>query len=203
MRQRCLLMSDHRGASAAEFALVLPLLLVLLFGIIDAGRFMWEYNRAEKATQMGVRYAAVANPVLPVLASYSFAVDGGVIPGDAIPADLFSNAVCNNTSCSCTASSGDFCTGAGHDPAAFTNLVTRMSAMYPPIGPANIDIEYRNVGLGYAGDPNGPDVAPLITVSLKDLEFRPITCLVFACALPMPDFRAALTAEDLNGTVSN
>ena len=55
---RCLV-ADCRGASAAEFSLVLPLLILLLFGIIDAGRLLWEVNRAEKATQMGARYAIV------------------------------------------------------------------------------------------------------------------------------------------------
>ena len=38
------LFRDRAAASAAEFALVLPLLMVFLFGIIDAGRFMWDYN---------------------------------------------------------------------------------------------------------------------------------------------------------------
>ena len=57
------LLNSEGAASAAEFALVLPLLLLLLFGIIDAGRFMWECNRAEKATQMGVRFAVVTDPV--------------------------------------------------------------------------------------------------------------------------------------------
>ena len=44
-------MHNRSGASAAEFALVLPILLILLLGIIDAGRWLWTYNRAEKATQ--------------------------------------------------------------------------------------------------------------------------------------------------------
>lgn len=201
MTRRFLLIRDDRGATAAEFALVLPLLLLFLFGIIDAGRFMWEYNRAEKATQMGVRYAVVTDPVAPGLASYSFAVDGGVIAGDSIPVTLFDKAVCDDTGCTCTG--GDICSTAGYDGDAFTNLVARMSAMYPSIGAPNVEIEYRNVGLGYAGDPNGPDVAPLTTVSLKALQFQPITTLLFGISLPMPDFRAALTLEDGRGNQSN
>src|SRR4029079_2329055 len=46
---------DERAASAAEFGLIVPILTLLLFSVIDAGRFMWEYNRAEKATQAGAR----------------------------------------------------------------------------------------------------------------------------------------------------
>lgn len=201
MTRRLPFMRDVRGAGAAEFALALPLLLLLLFAIIDAGRFMWEFNRAEKATQMGVRYAVVTNPVAPGLASYSFAVDGGVIPGDAVDASLFNRAVCNDAGCSCTATSGNFCSAAGYDSTAFNGLVTRMKSIYPPISAANVEIEYRNVGLGYSGDPNGPDVAPLTTVRLKDLQFP--TTLLFGAAFDMPDFRAALTLEDGSGTVSN
>ena len=202
MTGRVSLVRDQRGASAAEFALVLPLLLLLLFGMIDAGRFMWEYNRAEKATQMGARYAVVTNPVAPGLASYSFAVSGGVIAGDPVPVALFDHAVCDDTDCApCVG--GAVCGSIGYDPQAFANLVARMSAMYPPIDAANVEIKYRNVGLGYAGDPNGPDVAPLVTVSLKNLQFQPISTLFFGVSVGMPDFRAALTLEDGSGNVSN
>ena len=43
---------------------MLPLLILFLFGIIDAGRFLWEINRAEKATQVGARLAVVTDVVL-------------------------------------------------------------------------------------------------------------------------------------------
>ncbi len=66
------LLRDRSAASAAEFALVLPLLLLFLFGIIDAGRFMWEYNKAEKATQVGVREAVVTDVIPGGLATASY-----------------------------------------------------------------------------------------------------------------------------------
>jgi len=196
------IVGDERGASAAEFALVLPLLLLFLFGIIDAGRFMWEYNEAEKATQMGVRYAAVTNPIAPGLSSYSFAVSGGIGAGNPVPTTSFDSMTCNKTSCSCTPG-GSFCSAVGYDSAEFAALVARMAAMYPPITEDNVTVEYRNVGLGFAGDPNGPDVAPLITVRLTGLNFQPITTMFIGSTLTMPDFRAALTLEDGSGTVSN
>jgi hypothetical protein len=193
---------NNGGASAAEFALVLPLLLLFLFGIIDAGRFMWEYNRAEKATQMGVRFAAATDPVLGSgFSSYSFPVSDGIVQGSAVPTANFNSATCTEGTCTCTG--GDVCDDVAFDGDAFQRITDRMSAMYPQIGESNVSIEYKNVGLGFAGDPNGPDVAPLITVRLTDMVFHPITCLMFACSIDMPDFRASLTAEDLSGTISN
>ncbi len=194
---------SQKAATAAEFALVLPLLLLFLFGIIDAGRFMWEFNRAEKATQMGVRYAVVTTPVLTGLDnSYSFSVSGGIPQGNAVPTTSFDTATCDNATCSC-APGGGFCSATSRNAAAFTAIRTRMSAIYPPITDANVQVIYRNVGLGFAGNPDGSDVSPLVTVKLRNLTFRPITCLVFQCSIPMPSFSASLTAEDLSGSVSN
>lgn len=201
MSPRALIRSSG-GATAAEFALVLPLLLLLIFGIIDAGRFMWEYNRAEKATQMGVRFAAVTDPVLgSAFSDYSFSINDGIAQGSPVPTANFDNAICIDGSCSCVG--GTVCGSVSYTDAAFQDIATRMKAMYPQIDASNVRVEYKNIGLGFAGDPNGPDVAPLITVKLTGLVFHPITCLMFACSINMPDFRASLTAEDLSGTISN
>ena len=192
---------DDQGASAAEFALVLPLLLAFIFGIIDVGRFMWQYNQAEKATQVGVRYAVVTAPVPSGLSTYSFAISDGVTQGSAVPTANFTSATCDNSSCACVG--GSFCSAVGYDSTAFNNIVTRMTRMYPAIKAANVQVIYKNVGLGFAGNPDGPDVSTLVTVKLNGLNFRPITCLVFACSISMPDFSAALTLEDASGSVSN
>jgi len=192
---------DKRASSAAEFALVLPLLLVFIFGIIDAGRFMWQYNEAEKATQVGARYAVVTAPVPSGLSTYSFVINDGLTQGNAVPTANFTSATCNNSSCACVG--GSFCSSVGYDSTAFNNIVTHMSRMYPAIKAANVQVIYKNVGLGFAGNPDGPDVSTLVTVKLNGLNFRPITCLVFVCSISMPDFNAALTLEDASGSVSN
>ena len=180
---------------------MLPLLLLFLLGILDAGRFMWEYNRAEKATQMGARHAVVTNMVPAGLVAYSFALSDGILAGEPVPTANFDSATCDTNGCTC--SGGAVCGSIGYNAAAFDAIVETMNDMYPEIADTNVTVEYRNIGLGYAGDPNGPDVAPLVTVRLTNLTFEPITFMLFGTNITMPDFAAALTLEDGAGTVAN
>ena len=50
---------DERGASLVEFALVLPLLVVLLFGIIEASWAFAQQNDVRHGAREGARLAAV------------------------------------------------------------------------------------------------------------------------------------------------
>lgn len=193
---------DQRGGPAAEFVLVLPLLILFLFGIIDVGRLMWEWNKAEKATMMGVRQAVVVNPVASGLASYSYAVSGGIPQGDPIPQSGFGGISCTSTACACLSEGGGSCPfGTGRDGTAFNTILAQMQAMKNDITPADVVIAYRWSGLGYAGDPNGPDVAPLVTVSLRNLQFQPMI-LFGAVNLDLPGFGATLTMEGGGSTTS-
>lgn len=199
---------DRRASSAAEFALVLPLLIIFLFGIIDVGRLMWTWNRAEKATQIGVRYAVATDPVATGLATYSFATGTTAVPqGNAVDASYFSSMTCDSTTCN---SASAPCVGSAcaslitpYNSTAFTNIVDRMQSFLPELASANVLVQYQNAGLGYAGDPNGADVSPLVTVSIRNLVFHPITFAVFNGSIPLPSFSAALTMEDGQGSVSN
>ncbi|MEO7815118.1 MAG: hypothetical protein ABIR87_06705 [Sphingomicrobium sp.] len=64
-------------------------------------------------------------------------------------------------------------------------------------------IDYENSGLGYAGDPNGPDVAPIVTVRLTGVTFTPLVFAMFGGDITLPAFRSSLTLEDGAGSVSN
>jgi Flp pilus assembly protein TadG len=46
----------------AEFALILPIFIILVFGIIDFGMGLRAYITVSQATREGARYAAVGNP---------------------------------------------------------------------------------------------------------------------------------------------
>ena len=48
--------TDGSGAAGVEFALVLPLLVVLTFGTIEMGRMLWQHEIITKGVRDGVRY---------------------------------------------------------------------------------------------------------------------------------------------------
>ena len=49
---------SQRGIAMTEFAIVMPLLLLLLFGVTELGRALVRYNTLTKAVQDGARHAA-------------------------------------------------------------------------------------------------------------------------------------------------
>lgn len=195
-----LFIRDSRGASAAEFAMVLPLLLLFIFGTIDVGLYSWQINQAEKATQTGARWA-VATDILPSgLADYSFAVSEGIPQGTVVPQSAFPGVTCDESGCICAGSCGFDTT---LNQAAFNALVGRMQDIKADITTSNVVVDYEYSGLGFSGDPNGPDVAPIVTVRLEDMDYQPLTFVLFNGTLDLPDLRYSLTAEDSEGSVAN
>lgn len=201
---------NRSGSSAAEFALVLPLLLIFLIGIIDVGRLMWTWNRAEKAAQMGVRFAVVTNPVPSGLSTFSFVGTGGLTQGDVIPVNAHGTMTCTSSgtnvtvSCACTSGScpwGTAATSGTNSP--FGRIASQMSLFFPELAANNVSIAYKPSGLGYAGDPNGADVAPIVTVEIANLTFTPTLLQLFGGQIALPSFSSALTLEDSRGLASN
>lgn len=189
------LIRDENG-SAAEFALVLPLTMALLFGIIDAGRYMWEVNQAEKATQAGARAAVVTGMIPAGLIDYSFSVDEDVPQGAVVPPELFQEILCTGGECTWVApADSDIDLGTNAD--AFDVVVARMQEFMPGLSAEDVNITYTNSGLGFAGDPNGPDIAPIVTVSLSDnVQFEPILTSVFGLTWGLPASPYSLSQED-------
>ena len=50
----------QKGQGMTEFALILPLLLLLLLGVVEAGRVIWAYITIQNAAREAARYASVA-----------------------------------------------------------------------------------------------------------------------------------------------
>ena len=53
----------RRGAAAIEYAVVLPVLLIFVLGIMDTGRLLWAYVTIYRATEVAARCAIIAAAV--------------------------------------------------------------------------------------------------------------------------------------------
>lgn len=201
---------DARGSGTAEFALVLPILILFLLGVLDIGRLMWVANMAEKATQMGARYAIVTDILPPTVIAYDYVgksycgssgtavcTSGDLVTGTGALGPM----TCTSTGCSCP--TGATCPAApAMAAAAFQNLGLWMRRIYPDAADDKIQVIFQGSGLGFAGDPGGSDVVPLVTVKLTGLTFTPVSLFRFA-SFSLPSFATTLTDESAVGNQSN
>ena len=202
---------EQGGAVAVEYAIVIGLLMVLTISIVEFSLALWQWNSAEKSTELGVRYAVQSDPVAAGFAAsgWNGVTDGGFEPGTSLETSKLGafTVICNNTNCTCTSCPGGFSTT--HDSTAFTDIVDHMSGVFFRVQPSNVIVEYAHVGMGFAGRP-GADLVPVVTVKLRNITFdlmvlnflRP---LLFAGAqsstsngILMPPFIATLSGEDMN-----
>lgn len=221
MRAR-LFLRDRSGAAAAEFALVLPIALLFFLGIIEVGRYVWTINELEKAVQIGTRYAVATDIVATGLVTQDYVGFDGcpnpdpdadpsatytLLPGANVCREALGTITCEKSggslTCGCVASSA----GEGSCPEddsvnedAFDAIVNRMRVVAPFINAGNVSVRYRGSGIGFADDPAGADVAPIVTVQVEDLGF-PLLFLL-GRTVPLPTFSYSQTLEDGDGTVA-
>lgn len=66
--------AGQRSQAIVEFAVVAPVLLLLLFGVVDFGRVIYVYITLNQAVTEGARTAIRASPLLPTNADVEKAV---------------------------------------------------------------------------------------------------------------------------------
>ena len=72
-------LKPQRSQALIEFALVSPVLLLLLFGVIDIGRAIFYYDTINHAAREGARTAVRASNQLPTNADVLNAVSGQLV----------------------------------------------------------------------------------------------------------------------------
>lgn len=206
-----------RGASAAEFALVLPAALLVMLGTIDVGRWAWTLNELEKATQAGARHAVVTSLVASGLNEADFGDACGTLQvGQTISCkDAFPDITCTGASCGCGAG-GCGPVDPGFDSAAFAAILGQVHRYAPYVAAENLTVTYSPSGIGFYGDPaclgertktgcdtgELADVAPIVTVRIASLQFQPITFGLFGGGITLPARSYSLTLEDGVGSAS-
>ena len=62
-----MLQKNQKGQGLTEFALILPVLLLLILGVIEASRVIWAYITVQTAAREAARYAVSGRPYVDVL----------------------------------------------------------------------------------------------------------------------------------------
>jgi Flp pilus assembly protein TadG len=75
--------STQRGVALVEFALILPLLLVLTFTTTEFGRALYEYQSVTKSVRAAARYLSTQSPGTHQAEAANLIVYGTVAPGQA------------------------------------------------------------------------------------------------------------------------
>jgi Flp pilus assembly protein TadG len=76
---------DHRGQALVEFALILPIFVLILVGLFDFGRAIYAFNTVNQAAREAARLAIVDQTIDHVQAEgASSAVSLGIDPADIV-----------------------------------------------------------------------------------------------------------------------
>lgn len=186
------ILRDTRGASLPEFALILPVLSLLLFGMLEMGYLMWQFQQGSIASKKAVRIAATRSLLVPG----SIGDCGPMTPSSAIA----------GTRCSTIPDYSIWatCRGDGTGDAACGPDVARVAAevgrFYPAVSASDIVIELSGGGMGFVG--MGRPV-PIVTVRFENVDFDFIVLGGLANLIPvrMPSMSASAAAEDLRNGV--
>jgi hypothetical protein len=210
---RASLGADETGSLLVEFSILLPLIILVMFGSVDLLYALYQWNAAAKAVEVGARIAAVSDPVAAGLNQLTSAVPVALnASGRPLAMPQFT-VTCDGETAICTCAGA--CAGMVANPfdaVAMNRIVfgrgstacgdatsyyaTGMCDVLPSITAANVHVMYQQTGLGYAGRPGGPQ--PTIIVSLQNMRFRFFfLSYLLGSSVPMPAMTTTITAEDL------
>ncbi len=78
-------LANERGVAAVEFALVSPVFIMLVMGIIDFGRIYWIKSSMQYVVEQSTRYAMVNSDITEAaLETYAYAQEANISSSGAI-----------------------------------------------------------------------------------------------------------------------
>jgi Flp pilus assembly protein TadG len=192
---------NDAGSATVEFvAVALPFFLIVLFVVEVTLAFFW-WKSAEKATMLGARLAIVQDVAAAGVPLINAKAANGIYGKGCLNLDGTASGQCQDalgTNWSCGVD------GSNCIATAKANIVAKMRTILAAIQPENVQITYRNVGLGYAGGPMIPEV----TVTLTGLQFQTGILSIIGGVLggpsltSLPDISATMTGEDLSSAAA-
>ena len=192
---------DARGLTALETAVLAPVLFTAVLSSFDAGLYVWRWNQAVEAARIGVRLAAVSDPVSSELDDMT-GLETGVEAGQPVGAY---ERVCSGETATCSGGTYDaaamariFYGASGQTCAEGTRRSERgMCDALPILNPSAVTVTYRASGVDTAGVPGA--LRPLVTVRISGAVPRMV---LFDKILPatLPATEMTMLAEDLRSS---
>lgn len=196
------LRQNSSGAVAVEFAMVFMFCLALTLGLLDGSFAYFQWIRTDKALQEGIRMAVVSDYVLSDLGSFDCYDGAAAGYGDICSTSTIKIPTASCTSdgaavtCTCSTNCGGGVNLSNASQNAFDAIIARMQVYSPGLQAQNLVVEYTDVGLGFAGRPDG--AVPAITLSLQNMayDFYVLNGLFNIPQINMPPMSTTLTGED-------
>ena len=152
------LRSNIVGAALVEFSLLLPLIMIMTTGLVEVSYVLYQFNSAQKATQIGAQFASTRDSVVTGI------TDCGVATTLEAGTNCEDVAGASSWTITCNGGAG----GGNCNATTMAEIFAKMQAVYPQIELANMRIEFSGTGLGFVG--RGRPV-PAITVTLENLQY--------------------------------
>lgn len=167
------LLRDEDGAFQIEFALTMPILMLLSLGLLEFSLLAFDYQRASEASRRAVRFVIIGNNIPntanllqanpPIITCTS---SGGVVS-------------CQNASPSTDAN------------ARFQAMLASMQQVLPGIQEENVRITYESADVGGADQAGG--IIPLVTIEIVGLRHQFLTGPVVGIdSVAFPPFRTSV-----------
>ena len=176
-----------KGTVTIDFVIVSLGLFLIMFFVVEMTLMYFMIQSSQKAAQIGVRLAAVSNPVVV-----------GLPESNALVAGEIFGTSCSSAPTSCEGFDRLTCTGAACEAVAFNRILGRMQNFLGGLEAEHVTISYSYEGLGYAGGP----IIPVITVRIAGVPHQTgvLGRLLGATnALgSLPAVSATITGEDLS-----
>lgn len=164
---------DEDGATLVELAIVLPVYLLLFFGLIDFCRIGFSYVMAGKATERAVRLAVVRPPLCPDVPTVN-------LRGTNASGDIPFGAACNLDQNVCQTVAMQSCSFDSQNAVAGAIWTEVQPLMPTNATPQNLLIRYEHSpDMGFLGGP----YTPVVTVEIQNLNFEFVTPLGALIAL--------------------
>ena len=205
---------DTTGVVVFQYAVVLPIFLLVTMGTVDIAYMLFEWDLANKATYVGARTAAVSNPVAQHITDNT-SLNYTQVQIDHINQACFNFSTGAPTDWGCPSTGLVTCTSSactpntyGFDSSAFTNvngtgIFDRMKAVFPRLQVENVTVTYQTNGSGFVGRPGGLPMNITVSITGMTHEFFFVPSLVgvfggaFSRTKQIPPFSTTMQSEDM------